>query len=175
MNIILGRAYRDSNNIYSIYTHINDDGQVQAIYPKQVAETTTEANVLAFGNQLVVTQIDCLDIGLVLGYNDTVQTIINRYEEENIDSIIGGLAPLRHPCNRQNIVLSNVDVPILLSNYNMVINGNLYRGESLARSEENSLKLCPICSEVIILDYLFDCEKFEVINRVNVNQVMNCE
>ena len=66
-----------------------------------------------------------------------------------------------------------MDVPVLLSNYNVVINGNLYRGESLAISEENSLKFCSICLEVIILDYLFDCERFEVINRVNVNQVMN--
>ncbi len=177
LNIIFGRAYRnpETNNIFSIYTHINDEGQVQAIYQKQVAETNLEGQVLTQGEQLVVTRIDCLNIGLLLGYNETVQTIINRYEEEQVDLIIGGLAPLRHPCNTQNINTDDIDVPLLLSNYNVVIEGKLYRGESIAIGEENSLKFCPICSEVIILDYLLKCEEFEVINRVNINQVVNCE
>lgn len=177
MNILFGRAYRntDTGQIFSTYTHINDEGQVQAVYRKQVTESPEEANYLTVGKELVVTNIAGLDVGLVLGYNEAVQTIINRYEEEDVDLIIGGIAPLRHPCCATNINTADVDVPLILANYNLVRNRRVIQGESLAITSDNVLKFCPICSEVIILDYWVDCEKIEVVNRVNVNQVLNCE
>ena len=177
MNILFGRAYRDTDTgqVFSTYVQINDEGEVQATYKKQVAETTEEGNILTQGNELAVTNIDGLEVGLLLGYNETVQTIINRYEEENVDLIIGGLAPLNHLCSQTQIDTSELEVPLLLSNYNLIMGKKLYQGESLALTEEESLRFCPICSEVIILDYLCDCESFEVVNRVNVNQVLNCE
>lgn len=177
MNILFGRAYRNiaTGQVFSQYTHINDEGEVQAIYNKQVAENTEEANYLTQGNELVVTKIDGLEVGLLLGYNETVQTIINRYEEANVDLIIGGVAPLQNSCIENEINTRDVEVPLILSNYNVIIGRNLYQGKTLAITSDTMLKFSPICSEVIILDYLCDCESFEVVNRINVNQVLNCE
>ncbi|MBE6022114.1 MAG: hypothetical protein E7231_02620 [Cellulosilyticum sp.] len=176
INILFGRAYRqsDTGRIFSIYTHINEEGEVQAIYKKQVAETTEEGNVLTQGTELVVTNIDGLDVGLILGYNEDVQSIIDRYEEERVDLIIGGITPFRHPCNSLTFDTSEIEVPLILSNYNILRGRGIVQGESLALSENQMLRFCPICSEVIILDYFCDCEYFEVVNRVNVNQVLEC-
>ena len=176
MNLLFGRAYRnvDTGQLYSIYTHINDEGQIQAIYEKQVSETLEEASHLTRGTDLVVTDIEGLEVGLVLGYNSEVQDIINRYVEERVDLIIDGLAPLRHPCSETTQIMP-VEVPLLVSNYNLIRNRKLYQGQGFAITEQSTLKFCPVCSEVIILDFWPGCEKFEVVNRVNVNQVVTCE
>lgn len=175
MDILFGRAYRraETGQVLSTYTHINDEGQVQAIYEKQVAETIEEAQYLTQGEKLAVTCLDGLEIGLVLGYNETVQTIINRYEEEGVDLIIGGVGPLRHPCSGNTFEELDSEVPIVFCNYNICRGKRVYQGVSLAVTESNTLRFCPIDSEVIILDYCEACEKFEVVNRVNVNQVLD--
>ena len=176
VNILFGRAYRniETGRIFSTYTHINDEGRIQATYNKQVAETSEEAEILTQGNELAVTNIDGLEVGLVLGYNEEVESIINRYEREKVDLIIGGITPLRHPCQDAQINTSELEVPLLLSNYNIVQGNKICQGESLALTEDETLRFCPICSEVIILDYWCDCEVFEVVNRINMNQIFDC-
>lgn len=176
LNILFGRAYRmqRTGQIFSTYTHINDEGQIQAVYEKQVAESEEEAQLLTQGDELVITDIACLKVGLLLGYNEATQEIIEEYDQEGVDLIIGGLTPLRHPCGSTQVNTRNIEIPILLSNYNLIKRGKLYQGESLAIATEGYIRFCPICSEVIILDYLVDCESFEVVNRINVNQTLCC-